>query len=71
MHVPASVDARVHISVRLLKLLSPLNLGGVTRTPGICLVGSHSHIEFSVSRAESKPGNCPGEAVGLACFVVK
>lgn len=55
MHVPAIVGAHIHISVCLLKLLSPLNLGDVTKTPGICLVGNQSYIGFSVFRAESKP----------------
>lgn len=57
MHVPASVDACVHISVCLLKacLLSPLNLGDVTQIPGISLVGNQLYIGFFVSRAESKP----------------
>lgn len=55
MHVPASVAASINFSVCLLKLLSPLNLGDVTKTPGTCLAGSQSHLGFSVSRAESKP----------------
>lgn len=55
MRVPASVDARVHISVCLLKLLSPLNPGDVPKIPGICLVCNQSYIGFSVSGAESKP----------------
>lgn len=55
MHVLASVVASVNFSVCLLKLLSPLSLGDVTKTSGTCLVGSQSHLGFSVSRAESKP----------------
>lgn len=53
MHVPASVAASINFSVCLLKL--PLNLGDVTKTPGTCLVGSQSHLGFSVSRPESRP----------------
>lgn len=52
--MPVSIDVQVHFSVCLLQLLRPLNLGDVTTTPGICLVGKQPYIRFYISKAENK-----------------